>query len=230
MAQEIKTNPIAYRSLKACVKNYLKQQMEQGQLVPGDRIEEKELCDTLNISRTPIREALIELESEGFIEIIPRKSIRVRKLSDKEIRDMFEVIGTLEAMAAERAVDLLTETDLSEMEDIYHKMLATYKRGDFDQYVDWNTKLHDFHIKLYDNKILSNIVGQLKERLWNFPRTPFHIPEWEEMMLKDHAELVDLFQKRDKEAIKKLLMEVHWNFDRNYPFLVQYFAFTGQKT
>lgn len=217
-------SPLKYQSLKECVKEYLKREMEGGKLNPGEEIDEKALCQVLNISRTPIREALIELEKEGYVEIIPRKAIRVKKLSQKEIKDMFDVIGILESEAAEIAVGLLRDEDIVRMEEIYKKMYSAYRKNNMESYYDLNKQLHNIHISLCDNKVLLDIINQLKERLWEFPKVLLNIPEWEEMLLKDHANLIELFKKRDKRGVSKLIREKHWNFERNYSFLVKYYG------
>ena len=95
--------------------------MEVGKLRQGERIDDKELYRILGVSRTPIREALIQLKNEEFIEIIPRCGIEVKKISLKEIEEIYNIIGTLEAKAAGIAVDKLKDEDISRMEELFKK-------------------------------------------------------------------------------------------------------------
>lgn len=212
-----------YRSLKDCVMDYLRQEMELGNLKPGERINEKELCQKLGVSRTPIREALIQLEREGFIEISPRKSIRVKKLTLKEIEDIYQVIGALESEAAEIACDRLTSEDLAKMEKDYEQMVQALAEDDFKKYMDINLELHNIHLKLCGNEILVNIVNQLKKRLYDFPRIMLKIPEWEEKCIEEHRLLIQYFKEKNKAAIKDLIKNKHWGFENNRQFILVYY-------
>jgi len=214
---------IFYRSLKDCVMDYLRKEMESGHLKPGERINEKDICQTLGVSRTPIREALIQLEKEGFIEISPHRSIRVKKLSLKEIGDIYNVIGTLEAEAAEIACDRLSAEDIARMEDFYRQMAAALELDDFKKYIDINIELHNIHLRLGGNAILMEIVNQLKKRLYDFPRIMLKIPEWEEKCMREHRQLIDFFKEKNKAAIKDLIKNKHWGFVDNYKFILIYY-------
>ncbi|MCX7973144.1 MAG: GntR family transcriptional regulator [Candidatus Aminicenantes bacterium] len=219
-----------YRSLKDCVMDYLKQEMELGNLKPGERINEKEICQKLGVSRTPIREALIQLEKEGFIEISPRKSIRVKKLSLKEIEDIYQVIGALESEAAVIACDRMTSQDLAQMEKDYDQMVEALAKDDFKKYMDINLSLHNIHLKLCGNEVLVNIVNQLKKRLYDFPRIMLKIPEWEEKCIEEHRQLIKFFKEKNKEAIKDLIKNKHWGFENNRRFIQVYYNLLNSET
>lgn len=214
---------IPYRSLKDCVMDYLRQEMESGNLKPGERINEKEICQKLGISRTPIREALIQLEREGFIEISPRKSIRVKKLTLKEIEDIYNVVGTLEAEAAEIACDRLTPEDLERMEERFKEMAQALAEDDFKKYMEINLDLHNVHLRLCGNAVLQEMVNQLKKRLYDFPRIMLTLPEWEEKCMAEHRLLIRYFKEKNKPAIKDLIKNKHWGFEDNKKFILVYY-------
>ncbi len=220
---DTKKGPISYKSLTECVMEHLRKEMESGNLKPGERIREKDLRELLGVSRTPIREALLHLEKEGFVEILPRKSIRVKKLSLKEIEDIYNVIGILEAEAAQIACEKLKNEDIRKMEDLYKKMEEALKRDDFVSYMETNNELHNIHIGLSGNEVLSEIISKLKKRLYDFPRILLKIPEWEEKCMKEHKKLIKFFKIKDKDAIRSLIVEKHWNFQDNYPFILKYY-------
>ena len=92
--------PIRFQSIHRSVADYIRDQIEEGRYRPGEKINEKELCEVLGISRTPIREALIQLGKEGLVDIQPRRGVRVRKLSPEEVKHMYKVVGLLESEAA----------------------------------------------------------------------------------------------------------------------------------
>lgn len=218
-----KNCPIQYKSLTECVMEYLREEMEKGNLKPGSRINEKELCEFLGVSRTPIREALLQLEKEGFVEILPRKSIRIKKLTLKEIEDIYNTIGILEAEAAEKACEKITEEDIERMEELYQKMEKALRKNNFLAYMEFNRELHNIHIKLCGNDVLQEIISKLRSRLYDFPRIILTIPEWEEKCMKEHKELIELFRKKDSKAIRTLIRDKHWNFKDNYQFILKYY-------
>ncbi len=214
---------IQYKSLTECVMEYLRQEMEKGNLKPGSRINEKELCKFLGVSRTPIREALLQLEREGFVEILPRKSIRIKKLTLKEIEDLYNTIGVLEADAAEKACEIISKEDIERMEELFQKMEKALRKNNFITYMEYNRELHNIHLKLCGNNVLQEIVSRLRSRLYDFPRIILTIPEWEEKCMKEHKKLIELFKKKDKKAIRALIRGKHWNFQDNYQFILKYY-------
>ncbi len=121
------------KKLSDQVRDYIRRQIEKGSLRPGDRIRERELCETLGLSRTPIREALIQLTTEGIVEALPRRLIRVKKHSMKELRDLSTIISTLEAEAAAAAVDSVSEDDIAVQEDLLQKMKKALEKDDYPE-------------------------------------------------------------------------------------------------
>lgn len=224
-----KRSPIQYKSLSECVMDYLREEMEKGNLMPGARINEKQLCQLLGVSRTPIREAIIQLQKEGFVEILPRKSIRIKKLTLKEIEDIYNVIGILESEAAEIACEKITQEDIKKMEEMYQKMEKALKKNNFKSYMEHNRELHNIHIELSGNKILQEIITKLRSRLYDFPRMMLALPEWEEKCMKEHKELIELFKRKDKKAIRKLIRDKHWGFRDNYKFILKYYDLVNSK-
>jgi len=215
---------IVNKTLSEQVREYLREQLESGRLKAGDKIDETSLAKSLGVSRTPIREAIIHLEKEGFIEILRRRCIKIKRLSLNEIKNIYTIIGALEAEAAEVAMDKFTEEDISKMEELYHKMEKALKKGDHIKYMEFNFQSHSLFIDKFGNEILRNIIDSLKKRLYDFPRIIVTIPEWEKMLMNDHYNLIQLFKKKDKASLRKLIKEKHWNFDRNYPFMIQKYS------
>ncbi len=217
-------NLIGYKSLKDCVYGYLRKELENGGLKPGDSIDEKSLCEILNVSRTPIREALIQLEVEGFVTIMPRRKIYVNNLNLKDIENIYQIIGALEEKAATKSVDRMTKKDLIALEQLYKKMQKSLEKGKFSEYMKYNLASHEFFLNLNDNELLTNIVTLLKKRLYDFPETLKQIQEWENQLMKHHLKMIELCKKRDKEGLRKLMSDVHWNFEWNRPYLMSYYS------
>ncbi|MDH5405300.1 MAG: GntR family transcriptional regulator [Candidatus Aminicenantes bacterium] len=217
-------NLLGYKTLKECVYDYLSKELESGNLKPGETIDEKELCERLNVSRTPIREALIQLETEGFVKILTRRHIYVNELNLDDIANIYQVIGALEAAAAERALERMTDKHIAELEKLCEKMKKALEKGDFSKHMDYNLKTHELFLKLNDNELLAKIVILLKKRLYDFPEIIKEVPEWDNMLIKQHTEMVELCKKGDKKGLNNLLKDIHWSFEKNRSYIISYYS------
>ncbi len=211
----MKNKIISYKSLKECVYSYLRKELENGDLKPGTTIVENSISEKLNISRTPIREALIQLELEGFIKILPRRRIYVNKLKEKDIKNIYQVIAALESNAAMNALDKITEKDMVVLQQLYTKMEKSLNEGKYSQCMTYGTASHDFLLELNNNELLNSIVKLLCMRICSFTKTNKKIPTWNCQLMEHHRKMIELCEKKDKEGIRKLLSDVHWNFEWN---------------
>lgn len=217
-------NILGYKTLKECVYDYLSRELESGRLRRGDTIDENELCERLNVSRTPIREALIQLETEGFVKILSRRHIYVNELNLDDIENIYQVIGALEAAAAERALDRMTDKHIAELEKLCEKMKRALEKGDFSKHMDYNLMTHELFLKLNDNELLTKIVLLLKKRLYDFPEIIKEVPEWDTMLVEQHIKMVELCQKGDKKGLNNLLKDIHWSFEKNRSYIISYYS------
>jgi len=106
------------------VVDHLRKFVIEGLLAPGVKLNERTLCETLGISRTPLREALKVLAAEGLIDILPNRGASVSQMSEAEIRETFELMSGLEAFAGELACERMTSAELSEIKALHYAMLA----------------------------------------------------------------------------------------------------------
>jgi DNA-binding GntR family transcriptional regulator len=214
---------LGYKTLTECVMDYLKNQLNRGGVKPGNEINLNALSETLGISKTPIREALIQLVKDGFIETTSRRAFRIKRLSLKDIKDIYQVIGLLEAESSKTAVDKITSEEIKKLEELYEGMKKSLEIDDFETYLDLNFKSHLIIANFCDNQILVDIVGKLKERLYEFPRILINLPDWEKNMMDDHLQMITYLKKKAKKELADLIQNVHWNYSRNYPFLTKYY-------
>ena len=103
-------------------------------------------------------------------------------------------------------------------------MQKSLEKGKFSEYMKYNLASHEFFLNLNDNELLTNIVTLLKKRLYDFPETLKQIQEWENQLMKHHLKMIELCKKRDKEGLRKLMSDVHWNFEWNRPYLMSYYS------
>jgi DNA-binding GntR family transcriptional regulator len=127
-----------FESLKEMVYEYLQNQRAIARLKPGEKIRENEICVALKISRTPVREALIKLEAEGFLTILPRRGFIVKIITLKEIEDTYMTIGCLEGCAARLATPIMREGNFEMLIGMHKKMHGALLKGNFSDFTRYN--------------------------------------------------------------------------------------------
>src|ERR1700681_2922801 len=108
----------------------LRDYIVEGSIPDGGRVPERELCAMFGISRTPLREALKVLASEGLVDLLPNRGARVRQLSEHELGELFDVMGGLEALAGRLACEKITDEEIAEIERLHYEMYGFYLRRD----------------------------------------------------------------------------------------------------
>lgn len=214
--------PLGYKSLTECVVAYLKQQLIDGDLKAGDEINLTSLCETLGVSRTPVREALVQLIKDGFIEEATRKGFRIKKLNLLEIRDIYLIGGLLESEVVKIACERMSDEDISRCEALLDASEAALSNGDNATYAANNSQFNELLRSFCPNALLIGLVENIRERLY-FAHSRADSPEWNRQMAADHRQIVTLLTSRDRRGLERLLREVHWNFDRHLPFIRRFY-------
>lgn len=184
------------------VADTLRDLIVRGDLAAGSRVVERVLCERLNVSRTPMREALKLLEADGLIEISQNRGARVMSLSAQEARQLFEVIAELEGLAAGRAAATADAAALAELEDLHARMLGHYEARDKDPYFDLNSRIHDLVVKLSGNAVLAGSHAALMLRARRGRYAAILDPtRWAESV-QEHEALMEAFRRRDPERAR----------------------------
>lgn len=212
------------KSLKEQVYEYLREQLRTGVIKPGSVIDMETTSKMLGVSKTPLRDALLQLEFEGFVTILPRRRIVVNTLSLQDIRNYYEIIGALESAAILAAIDNFKDADLKTLEKLNAEMKEAVEKDDFDLYYEKNLKFHDIYLGLGGNGNLVKIVNVMKKRLYDFPRPSGFVKEWEEASIGEHAELVRLFRLRNKKEAAAFIRDAHWSFKVQEKYIAKYYA------
>ena len=211
------------RPLREQVYEYLRDAINRGQLHAGSYLDQKELSESLGISKTPLRDALIQLETEGFVSILPRRGVLVNELSLEDIRHIYEIVGALEGVALVSVANLLGVRQLQGMRSLNREMVVAVEAGDFDTYYSRNLAFHDVFLRLSGNASLVRTVENLKHRLYDFPRRVRFISEWEMASTAEHAAFLDLLESGDVRGAADNLRDVHWSFEVQEPFILRYY-------
>ena len=212
-------------SLREQVYQHLRSAIQKGILLPGTSIKLENLAGDLGVSKTPLKEALIQLECEGFVEMQPRHGILIKKLTYQDIKDYYEIVGSLEASVLFDVFSLLTEVHIREMKDSNAEQARILETGDYDAYYQMNLDFHDIFLKLSPNTTLRRMIMPLKQRLYDFPRRVYW-KEWEYVNLEEHVRLIRCIEEGDREGAARIVKEEHWGWRNHEPYITKFYALT----
>jgi len=210
------------KSLREQIYEYLKDEMQKGKLSPGSSINMNEVSHELGISKTPLRDALIQLEAEGFVIIQPRRGVFVRKLTLREIRESYEIIGALEAAVVLSSFGKFNTTHISRMVDLNEKQRQAIEHQEFEAYYMLNLDFHKVFLDLADNDALISIITRLKQRLYDFPRRKY-LKNWESQHLSEHDEFIDHVRNGNREKAASIVRDIHWSFAVHEKYFHQFY-------
>lgn len=151
-----------YLSLKDHVYRYISDCINTGSLNPGDKINEAQVSETLNISRTPIREALVQLASDGYLDSLPRKGFRVKALDTTKVQQFYEIIGALDGRAAALCMPHITKEDLNQMQFLAEAMDSAIHAGLGDKYYELQVEFHNVYLNRCPNTEMTDLLNRLK--------------------------------------------------------------------
>jgi len=179
----------------------------EGVLAPGTKLNERELCETLGISRTPLREAFKVLAAEGLIEISQNRGATVSRMTEAEIWETFEVMSGLEAFSGELACQRITPAELAEIKALHYAMLACRAQNDLPGYYSRNQQIHDRINEAARNTVLRQTYVALNRRLQALRfRSNFQTQKWDRAV-HDHEEMVKALEARDGKRLAEILRQ-----------------------
>ncbi len=205
-----------YMSLKEHVYNYIAEKINDGSLKPEERINEQLICEELKISRTPVREALIQLAAEGYLENQPRRGFIVRTIDETKAKDLYRIIGTLDGLAGTLAMDFITDKEIMLMKNLIISMDQAIANRSLNVYYKLQIEFHNIYIDICRNEDLIRLLNQLRK---NFIRQNYankgseDIFEVVQKTHSDHKTIVEIFEQKDKKEIERYIKEVHWNIE-----------------
>jgi len=201
------------KTLSQSIYNYLKKSIVDGHFKVKQRINENEIAEVFQVSRTPVREAVTQLAAEGLVEIDPHHGVLVKDVSLKEIKDILEVISSLESLAIDLAVDHIDEEELKRLEKMNSKLEHYYQQKDIEKYMNLN---FEFHKRIwnhaYNNFLLhclqTCLLTQIK-RYRSIFKHGYEKTEILEKSMREHKKILEALKSKDKKKLKTLAIE-HW--------------------
>lgn len=203
-----------FKTLKDHVYDYIERQIKVGELLPNQKIDENVICEKLNISRTPVREAFIQLAAEGVLENRARKGFVVKKVDKESLAQSYAVIGLLDGYAARLACSNLTEKDYKDMNFYIESAAIAIKDGNFDMYHRQQMAFHDLYINKCGNNVLIEMLEIAKRRNINMPYVDDDEGKTKDILNvtnDEHKEILRLFMEKDIEGLQDYICNVHWS-------------------
>jgi DNA-binding GntR family transcriptional regulator len=184
----------------------LKSLLVEGKIVPGSKLNERELAERLNVSRTPIREAIRRLAADGLVELIANRGAIAVQLSIDDVIHTFDVIAELEGYSGELAAKNISDSTLSELEALQYEMMASYARRDLSSYYKLNLQIHRLINQAADNPVLASLFSQVNSRIEALRfRSNQDGVKWEKAV-EEHQEMLDALKARDSARMRKVMM------------------------
>jgi DNA-binding GntR family transcriptional regulator len=185
----------------------LRDYVVEGNIPDGGRVPERQLCALFGISRTPLREALKVLASEGLVDLLPNRGARVRQLSERELAELFDVMGGLEGLAGRLACENISDQEIAEIERLHYEMYGFYLHRDMHGYFRVNQLIHQKIVEASRNVALlatyANFAGRIRRIRYsaNFARKR---ERWGEAM-REHEMILEALRRRAGSELSDIL-------------------------
>ncbi|MCI2062508.1 MAG: GntR family transcriptional regulator [Eubacteriaceae bacterium] len=204
---------VKIKSLSDQVYDYIINQIKTGKLAYGAKVNENKLIEELNISRTPIREALIQLASDNVLDNISRKGFFVKSYSDEEVDEIYSVVGILDSNAIKLAIPHLKSAHLKMMRFEVEKMAIAIKEKNYEMYTLSQEEFHSIYLEQCHNSYLIALVKDIWKKSL---RTTYYSLDQEELFKtltsvnEEHLVIIDLIEKKDIEGAGDFVYK-HWS-------------------
>lgn len=204
-----------FKSLKDHIYDYLSLQITEGKLKANMKINEIEICEELGVSRTPLKEALIQLEYDGLLKRLPRKGFKVKALTPEIAKEKYTIIGALDGLAAVLSLPNLSKSDYFEMDMTVKKIDLVLEEEDFNQYIELQNNFHNVYVNKCGNKELIKLLNKQKKSF--LKKTYFEEMKQNKIVdvliitNNEHKKIIELMKEGKKEKIEDYIRNEHWN-------------------
>ncbi len=194
-------------SLHTKVAQQLRHMILTLELAPGEKIDEPALCERFAVSRTPLREALKVLSREGLITLAPHRGARVAVTSVDDVRELFPVIGALEALAAELACQRVSGLQIDSLQLLHNEMVDCYRAGDTAGYAERNQRIHNTIFSIAGNAQLTGLYQHLTARTHSVRYVARKTPADWARAVDEHVQFLQALRNRDGAALGKMMKD-----------------------
>ncbi|UCE53002.1 MAG: GntR family transcriptional regulator [Desulfobacterales bacterium] len=202
------TIPSTHQLLRTQVYEYLRNELKAENLKPGMFISMNQLMKSLGISRTPLRDALLQLQTEGFVTFLPQRGIQINKLSQKDIEDMYAMLGALDSRILLSVFHKIGPREIEQMKQLNQEMYTNISEDRFYNYWDLNTAFHHAYLDLSSNAPILKQLNIIRQRLFEFGKKDWS-RKMREMNYTEHLTMIELIEKGDAVGAADFMRDVH---------------------
>jgi DNA-binding GntR family transcriptional regulator len=193
------------KPIRDLIYEHIRKMIFSGKLKDGERLVEKELAEKLKVSRTPVREALRKLETEGLVVHLPRKGVVVKGFSRDDVIEIYSIREALEALAITYTVKNITEEELEKLRECLELMRRYTEQDDTENLFRASQEFNDILIKSCRMPRLMDLISTYQEYLARFRMVTMKSRERKLSALKEHEEIFKAVAERDVERAEKLV-------------------------
>ena len=193
-----------FLTLKDQVYKSLREDICSGKYVGGQRLQEIELAEELNVSRTPVREALRQLVYDGLAVEIPNKGVYAREFTQKDIEEIYDMRLLLEGYGIDHLPRTLDEDGRQQLRSALARMTEAYKAHDLEEYIRWDTALHELYIKLADNGLLNMVYERVQAMVQRFRVDSLSAEQRFDESMDEHRQAIEYILAGETEKAKEV--------------------------
>ena len=171
------------------------------------RLDERKLAQDFGVSRTPVREAMAQLESEGFVRSVPRRGIYVVRKTKEEVIEMITAWAALEGMAARLMTQVASDEEISGLREMFATFENGHLRAHLDEYSDVNIEFHQTIIRLSHNAVLLELAENLFTHMRMIRRTTIGEQDRADRSIRDHMSIIESIEARATDRAEQLVRE-----------------------
>lgn len=176
-------------------------------IAPGAKLNERELCEQLHVSRTPLREAIKALAAEGLVDLLPNRGAVAVKLTPTDVEHAFELLAALEGLSGELAAARASAAEINEIQALHFEMRACHARQDLSGYYRLNARIHAAINQAAGNPVLAQTYRSLNARVQSLRfRTNQDAAKWLRAV-QEHDAMIDALSARDGAALRQVLVQ-----------------------
>lgn len=192
-------------SLHSELTERLRNMITEGVLAAGEKVPERELCEKLGVSRTPMREALKVLAADGLLNLEPNKGARVRAITLEDLEEVFPLMAAFESLAGELACKKINDQQLAELKKAHKQMLKHFHANNLALYFKYNERIHEIILEAAGNKTLKTMYQSLSLRIRSARYQANMSPERWQQAVDEHEEILVSLDNRDGKALAEIL-------------------------
>jgi len=195
-----------YTSLIRLIAEKLKEAILAGKLAPGEKLAAEKLAAALKVSHVPLREALRQLASDGYVTFLPNNEVIVSKPTIEDSEDYYRIASALEGLAARLAVERAQGDEIARLRELHQLLKESYQKRDLAGYIEANSRFHRFIAEIARNERLYRMIDELRQEIRKNRLLAFKLPGRLEFSMREHDQILDAFVKRNPELAEAVVV------------------------